>query len=433
MSDPQLPANFNDIVQRVLDGADQYGEMSDLQRSAWIGAMFLPRKANDDVWGEILGATPRGSALMLDADVTKELHRLKVQTEAERRLASENYSGSEELSWDDLEAVTRGWLIQDLVPEDGTVFTVARSNLGKTFSYIDAVCRMAVGLDWLGKTTRPAKVLIVLGEGRAGFMARLHAWMLHHGKTAADLKPYLSFIDRANLNNDESLARIVEVAQRDGVELVIYDTWSATSGVHKEEDNALNSATLNRVRDALPGLTHWFIHHPRKAEEDTDHPVMRGAGSLQGSADVVMTMYRDKGFKPASGESYDFIALSTEAEHNGKNRDAQTETVRGLFLEEVALDNGDVGRVLAQVNSEAISYDSRRVREKLTRPMSANEFILHSGLSKTTAYRALSKAVEEGVAVKEPQPMGPAIYRPTQAWSTLQNTAAQTPYSEKAS
>jgi len=31
--------------------------------------------------------------------------------------------------------------------------------------------------------------------------------MIAHGKTAEELRPWLFFIDRANLNNDESLSR----------------------------------------------------------------------------------------------------------------------------------------------------------------------------------------------------------------------------------
>jgi hypothetical protein len=420
----ELPDN----IQKIVDLALADASLSDTHKAQLLGSYFLPMDAAFQVQKGVqekiaLGLTPADEDM--EEQVQATLFKLKVQTEAERRLASESYAGSSELSWDDLAEATRSWLVQDLIPEDGTCFLVARSNMGKTFLYLDAVLRMAAGMPFLGKATRPAKTLIVLGEGRAGFMARIQSWLRAHGVSADAVRPYLSFIDRANLNNDESLARITEVAEREGVELVVFDTWAATSGIQKEEDNALNSATLNRVRDALPGRSLFFVHHPRKAEEDTDHPVMRGAGALQGSADVVMTLYRDPSYRPASGEAYEFLAVSTEAEHNGKNRDAQTETIRGLFLDEVELEDGDIGRVMNQVDSESISKEARKVRSVLLSKMSGAEFQLASGLTRATAYRYLSKAVEDGVAIKREMTQGPAVYEPTQAWSMLQGKAAE--------
>lgn len=397
------------------------------QKAQFIGAAALPV---DEALKVEIDAKARADSGMtaLDDDMEEQieatLFAMKVKTEAERRLASENYAGTEELSWDDLEAAETRWLIRDLLPEEGVTFLFARSNIGKTFTYIAMLLHMIFGMTFLGKATRPAKALIVLGEGKSGFIDRLKAWCIRHDKTLDDLKPWLSFIDRANLNNDESLDRITEVAEREGVELVVFDTWAATSGVHKEEDNALNAATLNRVKDALPGRALLFVHHPRKAEEDTDHPIMRGAGSLFGAAEVVMAMYRDRAFNPSSGEAADFLALSTEENHGGKNRVAATETIRGLYLDEVDLANGEVGRVVDQVTSEAISKEAREVRKYLTRDMSAAEFCEVYPKSRATAYKHLAKAMEDGVATKIKGPLDLELYHPVDRWNTLMAVAA---------
>lgn len=97
-----------------------------------------------------------------------------------------------------------------------------------------------------------------------------------------------------------------------------------------------DGTTYIRVSLALTirsGATHLVVHHPRKSEEDTDHPILRGSGALDGRADVVMTMYRDRKFLPKTGEKADYMALSTD-DHGGKNRSAATETIQGLYLSE---------------------------------------------------------------------------------------------------
>lgn len=389
-------------------------------KAQMIGAAHLPDKDMRAVMESVLDRAKSGNTGAvedMEEQIEATMFTMRVKSEAERRILSELFKGTDELSWDDLEGARRDFIIPGLLTTGGVCVICARSNLGKTFTYIDMVCRMSCGMTWLGKPTRQAKTLIVLGEGKAGFMSRLQGWMTAHGKTAEDLRPWLSFIDRANLNNDESLSRIREVVEREGVEVVVYDTWAATSGIMKEDDAVLTTQTINRVKDAMPDLTHLFIHHPRKAEQDTDAPVMRGSGAFEGAADIVMMMYRDRKFIPASGEAFDFIALSTEQDHNGKAREAQTETIRGLYLDDVELPDGSTSRVMRLLDSETISKEAREVRRVLTRAMSLAEYMLASGKPKTTAHRYLKHALEDGIAVKQAGPAGLDLYAPTQHWN----------------
>ncbi|WP_160133124.1 AAA family ATPase [Microbacterium sp. SLBN-146] len=396
-------------------------------KAQMIGASSLPVDEMKSVMQGVLDRAATGNTGAtedMEEQVEATLFTMKVKAEAERRLGAELFTGSAELSWDDLDSAHREFIIPGLLTSGGVCVICARSNLGKTYTYLDMACRMACGMPWLGKPTRQAKTLIVLGEGKAGFMSRLQAWMTAHGKTPGDLRPWLFFIDRANLNNDESLSRIREVVEREGIEVVIYDTWAATSGIQKEDDAVLTGMTINRVKDALPEATHLFIHHPRKAEQDTDAPVMRGSGAFEGAADVVMMMYRDRKFIPASGESFEFIALSTEQDHNGKARDGATETIRGLYLDEIELADGSINRVMRLLDSETISKEAREVRRVLTRPMSHAEYAEASGKSRSTAHRYLQAAVADGVVTKAQGPLGMDIYTPTQAWSELLGRAA---------
>ncbi|MEY4321029.1 MAG: hypothetical protein RLZZ471_970, partial [Actinomycetota bacterium] len=288
---------------------------------------------------------------------------------AETRIEAEGFSGSVELSIDDLKATKNQFIVQDLLPIDSIAFLVAISNLGKTFAYVDLICRMIHGMPWLGKATTPIKILVVLGEGKAGFYERLESWFAFHNLDIEIIRDYLSFIDGANLFNDQSLAKLSEVATRNDCGLIVLDTWAATSGVADENAGSLNSTALNRAMTIKPGATLLFVHHPTKGSEKSDHPDLRGSSALKGRADLVMTMYEDKGFKPSSGESESFIALSTEVAHGGKNRNARTETVRGLYLHETE----DEQKVFLQIESEALSKNAVKARTFLKGRMTADQ------------------------------------------------------------
>ncbi len=349
---------------------------------------------------ESAGSTPSNaisSPEQLIADRAESLYIEKKAAQlADTRIAAEGFSGSVELSIDELKATKNKFIVQDLLPIDSIAFLVAISNLGKTFAYVDLICRMIHAMPWLGKETVPTKILVVLGEGKAGFYERLEAWFRFHNLDIEIIHDYFSFVDGANLFNDQSLAKLSEVANREDCGLIVLDTWAATSGVADENAASLNSTALNRALTIKPGATLLFVHHPTKGSEKTDQPELRGSSALKGRADLVMTMYQDSGFKPSSGESEKFIALSTEVAHGGKNRNARTETIRGLYLHETE----DEQKVFMQIESEALSKNAVKARTYLKGRMTADQLAKAMKKSYTTAKRCLDAAVAEGIAYK---------------------------------
>ncbi len=339
--------------------------------------------------------------LKLEKLVETRYMDLLVEERARSRLASESFTGSNELTLDDLAASAGEFIVADLIPVQSIGFAIARPNLGKTFAYVDLACRAIQGEPWIGKPTKKIKVLIVLGEGKAGFYQRLAAWMNFHKRDIEQLRTSMFWIDGANLFNDVSVKKIAEVANREQVDLIIFDTWAATSGVTEENAGALNSMALNRAAEIRPEAALLFIHHPTKATELSNRPEMRGSGALKGRADYVISMFDDKDFNPTTGERYDWIALSTEFDHGGKNRNARTETIRGLYLG----DTDDDQKVFLQVESEALSRKALLVRLRLSGLMTVEEFAKEIGKSDSTARRALNTAVAEGVAILHPRPI----------------------------
>jgi hypothetical protein len=105
-------------------------------------------------------------------------------------------------------------------------------------------------------------------------------------------------------------------------------------------------------------------------------------------------MYDDKGYNPASGERNEWIAVSTEFDHGGKNRNARTETIRGVYLH----DTEDDQKVFLQVESEALSKKALLARSYLIGLMTVEEFAKAIGKSDSTARRVLNAGVAEGVA-----------------------------------
>lgn len=297
-------------------------------------------------------------------DVDTRYRAMKVEQEAKRRLASENYSGGRELSWDELADAKLSWLVGDCIARGTTNFLVAKSNTGKTFAYVDMILAMATARSFLGKRTEQAKVLVVLGEGKFGFHERILGWLKRHDIDPAEVRPYLSFYEGGNLNNGASLDDMKRVIQKHNPELVILDTWAATSGISDENDAALASATLNAAREAAPDAALLFTTHPTKSSEDGEHPILRGSGALAGAADCIMTMYADPKYKSASGKDRDYLAFSTEREHGGKNRNARRQTIRGLYLEAIEV-AGDTA-VLMHDTSGSLSTADVWVMENLT-------------------------------------------------------------------
>ena len=406
---PKGDFNHQEMIKRQTEmvklGSEDFAGVQaalDALKEAWLRPPFDTTENEFDWNASLAGAVNKfgGTATVVEstesnsefeAQVIDLLQKEKVRLEVQRRISAEFYVGSDELTFEDLESMEMSYLVDELIPEDSICFLVAKRNIGKTFAYLDMVCSMAAGIPWLGKETRQAKTTIVIGEGKNGFIDRIKAWCVAHTFNFEDLKPWLSFVDRANLNSDVSIDKIREVTGREQSELIIFDTWSNTSGVPKEDDGALNSITMNRAIEIQNGAALLFVHHPNKLSQHTSAPVMRGSGSLEGRADVVMTMFRDKEYISPIGEKQEWIALSTEMDHEGKNRSAQTETIHGLYLESVA-----DSKVLVRSTASGVSSYVHSVLKHLKDGMTAAEFSTAANKTDSTARRALKEAEKEG-------------------------------------
>jgi hypothetical protein len=329
----------------------------------------------------------------IDHLIAEKVIELEVRKEAERIVASKNYQGSKVLTWDDLAEAEQQEIVENLVPYQGVAILVGDSNIGKTFAYIDMACRVVAGMEWLGKKTKPVKVLIILGEGKSGFLSRIQSWCEYHDYDIDLLKPWFQFIGGGNLNSDQSLELIRSEAINQNCQLVIYDTWAAISGVYNENDAGLTSETVTRVLIALPDRSHLFIHHPTKASGKSTAPIPRGSGALPAAADVVMTLFKDKDGKKKFGSDYEWVSISTETTHNGKNRNSSTETIRGLRLKKMQTNKVVFHHEDGLTSKKPVA----NIKKYLTTPMTAGEYAGATGLSESQARREISSGLETGL------------------------------------
>ena len=328
--------------------------------------------------------------------VADKVFEIEARKEAERVVAAKYFKGSRVLTWADLKAAQSTPLVENLVPWEGVTLLVGDSNIGKTFAFIDMACRISLGWKWLGKSTQQANVLFVLGEGKSGFHSRIESWCAFNEVDIDALEPYFSFIDGANLNVDASLETIRSVAEANKSQLIIYDTWAATSGVVDENNAGLTSETVSRVLMSMPDKSHFFSHHPTKASAKSESPIPRGSGSLTGAADLVMTVFHDKNAKKTFGGKDPWLGLSTENAHNGKNRNARTETIRGLRLKSF-----DDDRVVFYYEAPEDSKKSlANIKKHLVPGTTVKDYMAKTGLSESQARRELNEAVEVGLALK---------------------------------
>lgn len=428
---PKMDFNHQEMIKLQVEfvrlGAEGHqgvrGAIEKLQ-NAWLRSPYDTFK-NEADWNAALagavskygGASPKSPADESEqTDAEKEMKEKieryvlegKAKLEAQRIIAAENFQGTRVISWEELETSCSSYIVQDLVPEDSICFLVAKRNLGKTFAYIDMVCSIVFGLPWLSKPTKQVPILIVLGEGRNGFVDRVKTWCEYHGKDFEYLKKLVTIVDSGNLNNSTSIQIMKEAAELNKAELLIFDTWAASSGVANEDDAALNSMTMNSALEIRKGASYMFVHHPRKSDQNSTAPIMRGSGALEGRAEVVMTMFQDKDYGSSKVGKQAWMALSTEMDHAGKNRTARTETIRGLYLRSYS-----TSAVLAFDSSASVSKNILRVLDVLKSPMTVNDFVAASGLSQSTGSRYLNEAVQEGlVTKKDGSGTKPAIFSP---------------------
>lgn len=210
-----------------------------------------------------------------------------------KRLRSVTYDAATEVT-------PAKWLVKSLFPQTGLGMLFGESSAGKTFLALDLALRVAYGLDFSGRRTKQAGVVIVAAEAGASVLTRLSAAERHlrgellarqlTANLAARRAPIEVIIEAPNLSKDGSptplRASIEDAAGRiraagHELGLVVVDTLHASMG-GGDENSAADAAfvlTPTRRRNArLPRPPPPSSGEGRGARRSRELCVSRGHG-----------------------------------------------------------------------------------------------------------------------------------------------------------
>lgn len=183
------------------------------------------------------------------------------------------------------------WLIKGVIPKADIGMIYGASGAGKSFVALDMVCAMARGVDWRGKKTRKAKVLLVAAEGAGGMANRLQAYCSHHGIDPRELCDLKIMTSAPNLmKKDDALEVVKAIKDWGGCDCIVFDTFAqVTPGANENagEDMGVALAHAKGIGSVFRAMV-VLIHH---AGKDTSKGA-RGWSGLRAASDFEIEVIR---------------------------------------------------------------------------------------------------------------------------------------------
>jgi hypothetical protein len=178
-------------------------------------------------------------------------------------------------------------LIEGVLSTPAAAVLVGGYGVGKSVLVHGLACAVALGVPWLGRPTRSARVLIVVGEGAWGLHDRLGAWeqAWNAGRPIPDDR--LSFMLKPrSLSSPLTWAALTTECLAQGIGLVILDTFSSLApDADETKDAAKIMRYLSDLSSAING-TALLVHHPGWSDSGRT----RGGYQFEANADEVLVM-----------------------------------------------------------------------------------------------------------------------------------------------
>jgi hypothetical protein len=194
------------------------------------------------------------------------------------------------------------WLIQDLIEEGDQVVLAGAPKAGKTLMASQIALAVASGgnfLSWRAHT--PRKVLYVnleLRPKRFGRRLTSQVGGIHELSNYRNLLA-ISHLRTLNILNKKEQEMFTEFIKEQNIGLVIWDVLARMHNVDENDNGAMRSV-MHAIRMASGDRAHIVLHHLRKppsGAEDINIGAlgMRGASSIHGEADLIMTLHARSG------------------------------------------------------------------------------------------------------------------------------------------
>lgn len=198
----------------------------------------------------------------------------------------------------DLHAAQIVWQVKHLVPMPSLGMIFGASGTFKSFIALDYCLHLAHGMDWLGRRSRPGKVVYVAAEGGSGIMQRIKAWHVLNRLEWRDVADLFFVLPTGVLLDQPQqiswLRRTIEERVGQPTAIMV-DTLSQTFTGNEnaaDEISAFLRSCAEHLRDAF-GAAVWIVHHSGHAA--TERP--RGSSAISSNVDFMFGVFReDKDF-----------------------------------------------------------------------------------------------------------------------------------------
>lgn len=205
------------------------------------------------------------------------------------------------------------WLFEGIVPQGANVLQIGYPKSMKSVGYFDLAVSAALGQAWLRRYPAQGrfKVGILLLEGRRRFAERtIERLAIGRGASVKDLTEWLYLWHRPplRLNDPEVIQSLGKTCADLKLDLLVLDAYGYAAGrgtnTNSDQEVLDQLQAFSSLRDHVPGLTTWLVHHARKETQDragtrlTD--LVRGSGAFGQWFDAGLVFHRKDEQTPVS-------------------------------------------------------------------------------------------------------------------------------------
>jgi 5S rRNA maturation endonuclease (ribonuclease M5) len=183
------------------------------------------------------------------------------------------------------------WLIDGLLVKGGLSTLFAPAETFKSFIALDMALSISAGQSWRGKETISGPVVYLIGEGVAGWPARVFTWLKHrHEGQTPDFYTVPTAIQMNETEDAQALIDLV-LSVCEAPSMIVVDTLARNFGGGDENSTQDMNAfvrSVDRIREAT-GAHVMLVHHTGKDMEKGG----RGSSVLRAALDTEMQCFRD--------------------------------------------------------------------------------------------------------------------------------------------
>jgi RecA-family ATPase len=168
--------------------------------------------------------------------------------------------------------------------------------VGKSFVALDLAQSVGLGNSWMAYDTTAGSVMYVAaGEGGFGLKYRTRAWRIYNETQQENIAFGLDPVQLhkpASVNNFLNGLEDAELQP----DLIIFDTLARCSvGIDENSVEGMGTAIqgIDRIRELTKACV-MVVHHSGKPDKD-GYATYRGSTALEGAADTMMQLVREKG------------------------------------------------------------------------------------------------------------------------------------------